>query len=74
MYTIDLAYELRNTPFKVNAVDPGFTKTDFNNHRGTGSVEEAGVRIAKYATIGQEGPTGKFISEEQNPATGEIPW
>lgn len=74
MYTIDLAYELRNTPFKVNAIDPGFTKTDFNNHRGTGSVEEAGIRIAKYAMIGEEGPTGKFISEEQNPETGEIPW
>jgi NAD(P)-dependent dehydrogenase (short-subunit alcohol dehydrogenase family) len=74
MYTIDLAYELRDTPFKVNAVDPGFTKTDFNNHRGTGSVEEAGARIARYALIGEDGPTGKFISEEQNPQTGEIPW
>ena len=74
MYTIALAYELRNTPFKVNAVDPGFTKTDFNNHRGTGSVEEAGARIARYALIGEEGPTGKYISEEQNPETGEIPW
>ncbi len=74
MYTISLAYDLRNTLFKVNAVDPGFTKTDFNNHRGTGSVEEAGVRIAKYAFIGKDGPTGKFISEEQNPETGEIPW
>lgn len=74
MYTIDLAYELRNTPFKVNAVDPGFTKTDFNNHRGTGSVQEAGARIAKYVMIGQEGPTGKYISEEQNPESGEIPW
>lgn len=74
MYTIDLAYELRDTAFKVNAVDPGFTKTDFNNHRGTGTVEEAGIRIAKYALIGEDGPTGKFISEEQNPETGEIPW
>jgi NAD(P)-dependent dehydrogenase (short-subunit alcohol dehydrogenase family) len=74
MYTIDLAYELRNTSFKVNAVDPGFVATDFNNHRGTGSAEEAGVRIAKYALIGEDGPTGKYISEEQNPETGEIPW
>ncbi len=57
----------QHTPFKVNAVDPGFTKTDFNNHHGTGSVEEAGKRIAKYAMIGEDGPTGKFISEEQNP-------
>ena len=74
MYTIALAYEVRDTAFKVNAVDPGLTKTDFNNHRGTGSVEEAGARIVKYALIGPDGPTGKFFSEETNPETGEIPW
>lgn len=74
MYTINLAYELRDTPFKVNAVCPGFVATDFNNHRGTGTVEEGGKRIAKYAMIGQDGPTGKFISEEYNPETGETPW
>lgn len=74
MYTIALAYELRDTPFRVNAIDPGFTKTDFNGHRGTGTVEDAGKRIAKYALVGKNMPTGKFISEEQNPETGEIPW
>lgn len=74
MYTINLAYELQDTPFKVNAVDPGFVATDFNNHRGTGSAKEAGTRIAKYAIIGKDGPTGKYISEEQNPENGEIPW
>jgi NAD(P)-dependent dehydrogenase (short-subunit alcohol dehydrogenase family) len=74
MYTIILAYELRDTPFKVNAVDPGFTATDFNQHRGTGTVQEAGARVVKYAILGADGPTGKFISEEFNPATGEIPW
>ncbi|KFF02538.1 SDR family oxidoreductase [Chryseobacterium luteum] len=74
MYTINLAYELRDTPFKVNAVCPGFVATDFNGHRGTGTAEEGGIRIAKYAMIGAEGPTGKFISEEYNPETGETPW
>ncbi|GAA3953018.1 SDR family NAD(P)-dependent oxidoreductase [Chitinophaga oryziterrae] len=74
MYTIDLAYELRDTPFKINAVCPGFVATDFNNHRGTGTVQEGGARIAKYAMIGDDGPTGKFISEEYNPETGETPW
>jgi NAD(P)-dependent dehydrogenase (short-subunit alcohol dehydrogenase family) len=74
MYTITLAYELRDTAFKVNAVDPGFTKTDFNHHRGTGNVEEAGARIVKYALIDKDGPTGKYFSEEMNPETGEIPW
>ena len=74
MYTIDLAYELRDTPFKVNAVCPGFVATDFNNHRGTGTVQEAGLRISKYAMIGDDGPTGKFISDDYNPVTGETPW
>lgn len=74
MYTIALALELRDTPFKVNAIDPGFTATDFNNHRGTGSVEDAGKRISKYAMIGEDSPTGKFISEEMNPETGFVAW
>ena len=74
MYTVNLAYELRDTLFKVNAVDPGYVATDFNNHSGTGTVEEAGARLVKYALIGADGPTGKFFSEETNPQTGEIPW
>lgn len=74
MYTVVLAYELNNSNFKINAVCPGFTKTDFNGHRGPGSVEDAGNRIVKYALIDKKGPTGKFFSEENNPETGEIPW
>lgn len=74
MYTVNLAYELRDTPFKVNAVDPGYVATDFNNHSGPGTVEEAGARLVKYALIGSDGPTGKYFSEETNPETGEISW
>ncbi|SEL88290.1 SDR family oxidoreductase [Parapedobacter koreensis] len=74
MYTVNLAYELRDTAFRINAVSPGFTKTDFNNNRGTGTVEDAGTRVVKYALIDQDGPTGKFFCEETNPETGEIPW
>jgi NAD(P)-dependent dehydrogenase (short-subunit alcohol dehydrogenase family) len=74
MYTVVLAYELKDSKFKINAVCPGFTKTDFNGHRGTGTVDDAANRIVKYALIDKEGPTGKFFSEENNPATGEIPW
>jgi len=73
MFTIHLAYELRDTAFKVNAVCPGYTKTDFTNHNG-GEIEEAGKRIVKYALLDKDGVTGKFISEETNPATGEIAW
>lgn len=74
MYTVNLAYELRDTPFKVNAVCPGYTRTDFTYHQGSSSVEEAGARIVKYAMIGEDGPTGKFFSEEYFPEPGNCPW
>lgn len=74
MYTITLAYELRDTPFKVNIVCPGYTQTDFTNHQGTSTVQEAGQRIAKYALIDQTGPTGKFSSEEYFPEPASCPW
>lgn len=74
MYTVHLAYDLRDTDFKVNAVDPGYTKTDFNFNQGTGTVEDAAARVVKYALIDNNGPTGKYFSEETNPEGGEIPW
>jgi NAD(P)-dependent dehydrogenase (short-subunit alcohol dehydrogenase family) len=74
MYTIALAYELRDTPFKVNAVDPGFTATDFNHHSGPGTIYDAAARLVKGAMIDIDGPTGKFFSDDNNPQTGESPW
>lgn len=73
-YTVMLAYELRDTPFKVNAVDPGFIATDFNQHRGTGTVQEAAVRLLKAATLSPDGPTGQFFSDVNAPGTGISPW
>lgn len=74
MYTINFAYELRDTPFKVNAVCPGWTKTDFTNQQGTSTVEEAGARIVKYALIDKDGPTGQYFSEEYFPEPANCPW
>ncbi|NUY81956.1 SDR family NAD(P)-dependent oxidoreductase [Flavobacterium sp. MAH-1] len=74
MYTIALAFELRDTNFKVNAVSPPSTATDFNHHLGTSTVETAAQQILKYTLIGNDGPTGKFFCEDNNPETGEIPW
>jgi NAD(P)-dependent dehydrogenase (short-subunit alcohol dehydrogenase family) len=74
MYTLNLAYELRDTAFKVNAVCPGYTQTDFTGHQGTSTVAQAGQRIAKYALLGSDGPTGKYFSEEYFPAPATCPW
>jgi NAD(P)-dependent dehydrogenase (short-subunit alcohol dehydrogenase family) len=73
-YTIALAYELRDTPFKVNAVDPGYTATDFNHHSGPGTVEEAAARVVKAATLDTKGPTGQFYSDDNSLETGISPW
>jgi NAD(P)-dependent dehydrogenase (short-subunit alcohol dehydrogenase family) len=73
-YTVVLAYELADTAFKVNVVDPGYTATDFNNHSGPGTVEEAAARLVKCAMIGPDGPSGQFFSDDNNPETGISPW
>jgi len=43
---------------KVNAADPGYTATDFNNHSGPQTVTEGTDAIVELATIGHDGPTG----------------
>jgi len=68
-YTVMLAAELKDTVFKVNCVCPGFTKTDFNNHQGTKTVEQGAKAIVKYSTLDKDGATGKFFNED-----GEIAW
>ncbi|MES1160386.1 MAG: SDR family oxidoreductase [Bacteroidota bacterium] len=73
-YTVVLAYELKDTAFKVNVVDPGYTATDFNHHRGPGSVEDAAKIIVKYATVGADGPNGQFFSNDIEGQSDESPW
>ena len=69
MITVELAKELAQTPIKVNAADPGYTDTDFNNHTGPQTVEQAATVIVHLATLGEDGPTGTFQDEN-----GNLPW
>lgn len=73
-YTIVLAYELRDTAFKINSVDPCYTATDFNNHTGPGTTEDAAARVVKAAMLGAGAPTGQFYSDDNAPETGISPW
>lgn len=73
-YTIVLAHNLRDTSFKVNAVDPGYTATDFNNHSGPGTIPDAAAKVVKAATLDKDGPTGQFFSDDNAPETGISPW
>jgi NAD(P)-dependent dehydrogenase (short-subunit alcohol dehydrogenase family) len=54
---------------RVNAVDPGYTATDFNRHSGPQTVAEGTDAIVAMATIGPDGPTGTFTDRH-----GAVPW
>jgi NAD(P)-dependent dehydrogenase (short-subunit alcohol dehydrogenase family) len=54
---------------RVNAVDPGYTATDLNGHRGTQTVEAGTDAIVSMAKIDASGPTGTFVDRH-----GVVPW
>jgi len=66
MMTVQLAYELRDTAIKVNAVNPGFTATDMNGHQGTQTVEEGAAEAVRLALLADDGPTGGFTETGAN--------
>ena len=62
MLTVQLAAELKETGVKVNSVDPGFTATDLNNHRGSQTIREGAAAAIRLALLPDDGPTGGFFS------------
>jgi len=73
-YTIVLAYELKDSAFKVNVIDPGYTATDFNHHSGPGTVESAASFIIKHTLTDENGTTGQFFSNDIEDESGISPW
>jgi NAD(P)-dependent dehydrogenase (short-subunit alcohol dehydrogenase family) len=68
-FTVMLANEFKDAPFKINSVTPGYTATDLNNFKGTQTVEQAAKVIVRFANMDKDGPTGKFLGE-----SGEVAW
>jgi hypothetical protein len=54
---------------RINAVEPGFTKTDLNGNTGIQTVEEGAEIIVRMARVGADGPTGGYFTAE-----GPLPW
>jgi NAD(P)-dependent dehydrogenase (short-subunit alcohol dehydrogenase family) len=54
---------------RINCVDPGYTATDLNQHRGYQSVEEGAAPIVAMSLLAPDGPTGTFVG-----AGGTVPW
>ena len=68
--TLAMAIELEASNIKVNAVSPGFTKTNLNNYEGTETVEQGAQEVVRVALLSPEGPTGTFT----HATLGTIPW
>jgi NAD(P)-dependent dehydrogenase (short-subunit alcohol dehydrogenase family) len=66
--TVHFAVELRSTPIKVNAVNPGYVRTDMSPD-GDRTVEQGAIAPVRLATLPPNGPTGGFFDE-----TGLIAW
>lgn len=58
MLTAQYAKQFRGTPTKVNAANPGFTKTDFTGGRGVRSAAQGAEPIVHLATLPDDGPSG----------------
>ncbi len=69
MFTVNLAYDLRDTRIKVNSANPGFVATDMNNHSGPLTVEEGAIEVVRLALLPDDGLTGGFTGKE-----GTLPW
>lgn len=61
--TIQLAAKLKSDSVKVNAVCPGWVRTDMGGMNATRSVEEGARGIVWAATLENDGPTGGFFRD-----------
>jgi NAD(P)-dependent dehydrogenase (short-subunit alcohol dehydrogenase family) len=66
---ITVQYAKAFPTMRINAVEPGFTKTDLNWNTGRQTVAQGAEVIARIAQWGPDDPTGGYFD-----AAGAIPW
>jgi NAD(P)-dependent dehydrogenase (short-subunit alcohol dehydrogenase family) len=67
--TIAFSKEFAAFGISVNAVDPGYTATDFNGHSGYRTVAQAASGIVWLACLDSSAITGKFFFDQES-----APW
>jgi NAD(P)-dependent dehydrogenase (short-subunit alcohol dehydrogenase family) len=68
-YTVHLAWELKDTPIKVNSAHPGWVKTDMGTDAAPMEIPDGAKTSVALALLEPDGPTGRFIHLGQ-----ELPW
>jgi NAD(P)-dependent dehydrogenase (short-subunit alcohol dehydrogenase family) len=68
-FTVHLADALRGTAIKVNSIHPGWVKTELGGPYATDELGGSGKTSARLATLGSDGPTGRFFHLES-----ALPW
>jgi len=60
-YTVQLAYELKDSKIKVNAAHPGWVKTEMGGAGATMELRDGAKTSVALATIGGDGPNGAYV-------------
>ncbi|MFE9691533.1 SDR family oxidoreductase [Micromonospora sp. NPDC005806] len=76
MVTAMYAKELRDTPVKVNAANPGYCATDLNGNSGFRTPEEGAEVSVHLATLPEDGPSGLLWGYQMDAGGGYgvLPW
>ncbi|MET7803451.1 SDR family oxidoreductase [Micromonospora chersina] len=76
MITAMYAKELRDTPIKVNAANPGYCATDLNHHSGFRTPEEGAEVSVHLATLPADAPSGLLWGYQMDAGGGYgvLPW
>jgi len=78
MVTAMYAKELRDTPIKINAANPGYCATDLNGKRGFRTPEQGAEISVHLATLSEDGPNGVLWGHlwtvDGPAANGTLPW
>jgi NAD(P)-dependent dehydrogenase (short-subunit alcohol dehydrogenase family) len=78
MVTAMYAKELRDTPVKVNAANPGYCATDLNGNSGFRTAEQGAEVSVHLATLPADGPSGVLWgylwTADGTESYGVLPW
>jgi len=68
-FTVQLAYELKDTKIRVNAAHPGWVKTDMGGEAAPMEIIDGAKTSVALATMGADAPSGAYIHLGQ-----KLPW